>query len=93
MREWFQIIFGLAILAAIALLSLGMVCAGTLKPVTAQEHANTIITDVKCILTASIDILSSPSGLSTESTLAINLEVAAGLLETAETLMSLAEGE
>ena len=67
--------------------------AGTLKPVTAQEHANTIITDVKCILTASIDILSSPSGLSTESTLAINLEVAAGLLETAETLMSLAEGE
>ena len=28
MKEWFQIIFGLAILAAIALLSLGMVCAG-----------------------------------------------------------------
>lgn len=66
---------------------------GTLKPDTAQEHANAIITDAKCILTASIDILSSPTGLSTESTLAINLEVAAGLLETAETLMSLAEGE
>lgn len=33
MREWFQIIFGLAILAAIALLSLGMVCAG-IKPKT-----------------------------------------------------------
>ncbi len=28
MKEWFQIIFGLAILATIALLSLGMVCAG-----------------------------------------------------------------
>jgi hypothetical protein len=28
MKEWFQIIFGLAILAAIALLSLGMVFAG-----------------------------------------------------------------
>lgn len=28
MKEWFQIIFGLAILAAIALLSFGMVCAG-----------------------------------------------------------------
>lgn len=28
MREWFQIIFDLAILAAIALLLLGMVCAG-----------------------------------------------------------------
>ncbi len=28
MKERFQIIFGLAILAAIALLSLGMVCAG-----------------------------------------------------------------
>lgn len=28
MKEWFQIIFRLAILAAIALLSLGMVCAG-----------------------------------------------------------------
>ena len=28
MREWFQIIFGLAMLAAIALLSLEMVCAG-----------------------------------------------------------------
>lgn len=28
MKEWFQIIFGLALLATIALLSLGMVCAG-----------------------------------------------------------------
>lgn len=28
MKEWFQIIFGLALLAIIALLSLGMVCAG-----------------------------------------------------------------
>ena len=28
MKEWFQIIFGLAILAAIAHLSLRMVCAG-----------------------------------------------------------------
>lgn len=28
MKEWFQIILGLAILAGIALLSLGMVCAG-----------------------------------------------------------------
>ena len=28
MKEWFQIIFGLAILAAMARLSLGMVCAG-----------------------------------------------------------------
>lgn len=28
MKEWFQIILRLAILAAIALLSLGMVCAG-----------------------------------------------------------------
>lgn len=28
MKEWFQIIYGLALLATIALLSLGMVCAG-----------------------------------------------------------------
>ncbi len=28
MKEWFQIIFGLALLAIIALLSLGIVCAG-----------------------------------------------------------------
>lgn len=28
MKEWFQIIFGQALLAIIALLSLGMVCAG-----------------------------------------------------------------
>ena len=28
MKEWFQIIFGLALLAIIAHLSLGMVCAG-----------------------------------------------------------------
>lgn len=28
MKEWFQIIFGLAILTTIALIPLGMVCAG-----------------------------------------------------------------